>query len=82
MRTNAKKKKSLFFFISCYLKVANDRDSYAGNEAQNNADNIDLPVVSIVPNLLETDHHDPEGWEKRKATKMFVIIYKLHTQSE
>lgn len=53
----------LFIYFRRYLEVADDRDSYAGDESQHNAGYVGLSVVTIVPDLLETDHHNPQGWE-------------------
>lgn len=50
------------YFCKMYLEVAEDGDSYRWDESQNNGDYVGLSMVTIVPDLLETDHHNPQGW--------------------
>lgn len=50
-----------FLFVDCYLEVAKNGESYRGDQTQNNAGCVSLSVVTIVPNVLETDQHNPQG---------------------
>lgn len=65
--------------VSCYLEVASDRDPNRGDESQNNAGSVGLSMVTIVPDLLETDHSNPQSCERRikkmaKKKKIVIII--------
>lgn len=48
----------------CYLEVAENAGPCGGDEAQNYAGRVGLPMITEVLDLLETDRHHPKGWRR------------------